>query len=278
MQNDAETVSIVIVNRNTIEHLSHLLFSIYRVLNRASLDRILVVDNASSDGSRELLTELQARSQAVPVELVLNRAPLRHGPSLNQAIDLLLAKRAISSESQPAGRYVLVLDSDAIVLQGELAVAMTSRLQAASAGLAGQFQYDALAEGYAHPCCLMLDLNRIGDLPHARFDDSGAPATRLHEELRRSQIPIVDIPVLSDHFALHVGRGTRRVRDHRTNGDSDADWKPHFHAIPEGPSIYEQFLQAYQRHLGGSDTDSLIKACLQNATIETTWLPAVVTT
>src|SRR6266436_1143899 len=62
-------VAIVTVNYNTAERLAHLLFSLYRILGRDQFHSIVVVDNASSDSSRQLLHALH---RAGLVEVILN--------------------------------------------------------------------------------------------------------------------------------------------------------------------------------------------------------------
>jgi GT2 family glycosyltransferase len=56
---DRKTVGIVTVNFNTRRLIAQLVFSLYRLLSRDQFAQIVVVDNASTDGSGELLEALQ---------------------------------------------------------------------------------------------------------------------------------------------------------------------------------------------------------------------------
>jgi glycosyltransferase involved in cell wall biosynthesis len=48
-------VAIVVANYNTRRLIAQLIFSLYRILGRDQFDELVVVDNASTDGSRQLL-------------------------------------------------------------------------------------------------------------------------------------------------------------------------------------------------------------------------------
>ena len=75
-----DRVSIVTVNYNTAENVAHLLFSIFRILGRDRIVEVVVVDNASTDGSVELL---QAMHGAGLIQLIANAKQRYHGPALN---------------------------------------------------------------------------------------------------------------------------------------------------------------------------------------------------
>jgi GT2 family glycosyltransferase len=94
-----ETVklSIVIVNWNTRELLAQCLESIYDPLSRKDIE-VFVIDNASSDGSSEMVKEWFPQ-----VRLIENEQNVGFARANNQAIH--------SCES----RYILLLNSDTIV-------------------------------------------------------------------------------------------------------------------------------------------------------------------
>ncbi len=63
-------VGVCFVSYNTAELTAQLLFSLFRVLGREQLAAVVAVDNASTDGSVELL---RAFSRAGHIDLIENR-------------------------------------------------------------------------------------------------------------------------------------------------------------------------------------------------------------
>lgn len=97
--NDFMDLSIVIPSYNTKALLGRCLTSIYASLTNESLMyEVIVVDNASSDGSSSLV-----RNKFPQTTLLLNKKNLGYGKANNQAI-----KKA-------RGKYILLLNSDIIV-------------------------------------------------------------------------------------------------------------------------------------------------------------------
>ena len=101
-------LSIVIVNYNTRELLRACLGSI--ALSHKKNDRweIIVVDNASSDGSPEEVKSLKSKVKSVKIHLITNKVNLGFAAANNRGI-----------RASP-GRYVLLLNSDAEVAPGTL--------------------------------------------------------------------------------------------------------------------------------------------------------------
>ncbi|MEN6426528.1 MAG: glycosyltransferase family 2 protein [Phycisphaerales bacterium] len=96
-------VTIVIVSWNTREILRDCLRSVYENAGPADFD-IIVVDNASTDGSVEMV-----RAEFAQVQLIANSDNRGFASANNQGI-------AVAT-----GRYVLLLNSDTIVLDGAIA-------------------------------------------------------------------------------------------------------------------------------------------------------------
>jgi N-acetylglucosaminyl-diphospho-decaprenol L-rhamnosyltransferase len=97
-----DMVSIVIVNWNTRDLLADLLNSVQE--HAPAVDsEILVVDNASSDGSQEMVTE-----RFPTVRLVANRSNVGFARGANQAI------------RESTGRYILLLNTDMLILEGAI--------------------------------------------------------------------------------------------------------------------------------------------------------------
>lgn len=90
-------VSIVIVNWNTKDLLRNCLKSIYQTVKNISYE-IIIVDNASSDGSRDMLTR-----EFPEVLLINNNENKGFGAANNQAFAVM------------RGKYALLLNTDAVL-------------------------------------------------------------------------------------------------------------------------------------------------------------------
>jgi GT2 family glycosyltransferase len=98
----AVDVSIIIVNWNTINLLRQCLASVYQETRGVGFE-VIVIDNASSDGSAEM-----AGKEFPEATLIVNTENLGFAAANNQGL-------AIAS-----GRYALLLNSDTIVLDGAI--------------------------------------------------------------------------------------------------------------------------------------------------------------
>src|SRR5262245_14358062 len=95
-------VSIIIVNWNTCGLLRDCLRSVY-VPGDAHRYEVIVIDNGSTDGSVEMV-----RSEFSPVNLVASPDNLGFAAANNLGI------------SMATGRYVLLLNSDTVVLENAI--------------------------------------------------------------------------------------------------------------------------------------------------------------
>jgi GT2 family glycosyltransferase len=93
-------VSVIIVNWNTKDILQNCLDSIYQTIDNLPCE-IIVVDNASSDGSTEMLQERYP--QVIKIYNKVNRG---FGAANNQAFAIM------------KGKYALLLNTDAILTPG----------------------------------------------------------------------------------------------------------------------------------------------------------------
>ncbi|HOW57838.1 MAG TPA: glycosyltransferase family 2 protein [Smithellaceae bacterium] len=93
-------VSVIIVNWNTRELLQQCLHSVYSTINNQTRE-VIVVDNASSDGSRSML------EQDFPdVIKIFNQQNRGFGAANNQGFAIM------------KGKYALLLNTDAILTEG----------------------------------------------------------------------------------------------------------------------------------------------------------------
>ena len=90
-------LSVIIINYNVKEFLLNLLGSLSKALKNISSE-IIIVDNASDDGSVEIL-----RKKFPKIKLIANKNNVGFGAANNQA--LKIAK----------GKYFLLINPDAIV-------------------------------------------------------------------------------------------------------------------------------------------------------------------
>ena len=90
-------LTVVVVNYNTA-HLLYRMFAALEAAKGALTLQVIVVDNASRDGSVEIL-----RAQFPSVELIENSINVGFGRANNQALPLV------------RGRYLLLLNTDAFV-------------------------------------------------------------------------------------------------------------------------------------------------------------------
>jgi len=135
-------VTIIVVNWNTKDYLVQCLASIF-VETEGITFEVIVVDNGSTDGSVELV------EQGFPqVKLIANTENKGFPAANNQGI-------AISH-----GKYVLLLNSDTIVLDGAIQKLITFVNQHPEAGAAGGLMLKR--DGSIDPICFLTRFDAIG--------------------------------------------------------------------------------------------------------------------
>jgi GT2 family glycosyltransferase len=170
------TLGIGVANYNTSRLIAQLVFSLYRLLGRDQFSELVIVDNGSSDGSRELLGALH---RAELIHLIQNRAQHYHGPALTQGVSWL-------ARAPAAVGYVWVLDSDVIVLRPDTVRDALAAARRAGAAAVGQKLGDPASNRLLQhnremldPSSLMFDPRRVWRDPIPPFLEDGAPATAL---------------------------------------------------------------------------------------------------
>jgi glycosyltransferase involved in cell wall biosynthesis len=257
-------VGIVVANSNTRDLIAQLIFSLYHLLGRDQFAELVVVDNASTDGSRELLNALHARGL---VHLIRNRAERYHGPALTQGVSWL-------ARQERRVDYVWVLDSDAVVLRRDTvreAQAVFSRAGVAVVGQrVGDPAYDRLLrrnQEMLHPCSLMFDPALVWRGPIPPFLEDGAPATAFQIAADAAGHRLVAFPFVEGGYVLHLGRGTlRRLADDGAKGNRYHDWAvrhrdPHFGGLEQGEVLYRSFRELFDGAVGDLRPETLVEAC-----------------
>ena len=269
-------VAIVFANYNTFELTSYLLFSLFRILGTENVSRIIAVDNNSTDGSKELLEKFAGLDM---IDLISNRKQNYHGPAINQAIRYLAAKERQPSEGKRT-RYIWILDSDVIILSNNTITDAVNFIKEQDAAAVGQFQYDALPEGYAHISSLLIDPGRAWKRNIEPFDRTGAPAANFQRSLRAHGLKVCDFPFRTDGYLLHLARGTLKAihdqdeRDHRQYQWAATHAVHHYHGDPSGPMIHERFLEIFGREVPELTSKNLLDACLRPERIKISLPPS----
>lgn len=170
---------------------------------------LLLIDNGSRDGSENVMRELQRQSTG-PIELLLNRKNLHHGPAMDQAL------RHVQTP------FVFFLDSDCEVRRGGFLEQMIERVQSDETHYAAGKKIFMNKRGfdipespgatpYLRPICMVVDRERYLSLPP--FERHGAPClTNMRAAVARGLV-LIHFPV--EEYVFHTGRGTARAHGYR---------------------------------------------------------------
>ena len=258
-------VAVVTVNWNTSGLLAGLVFSLCRVLGREKLSRIVVVDNGSSDGSRQLVGAL---ADAGIVDAVWNTRQRYHGPGLNDGVEYLRRRQADAREPRDHTGFIWTLDTDAAVLRADTLTDALAALSRSGAALCGEYQTGEMREGYAHVSSLLFDPARIWRRGFTPFEEHGVPALALQRSMLRWGVGRLDFPFRSRGYVVHLGHGTlRMVAEVGDRSNRYFDWArdhrdPHY-GDRRGEWLYEEFLGAFRAEAGDLSPRSIVDACLR---------------
>jgi glycosyltransferase involved in cell wall biosynthesis len=246
-------VAIVTVSYNTRELTAMLLWSIRRVLHWENQE-ILVVDNASTDGSRELLTEVR---DAGLCTLVVNDSNIGHGAALNQAVDQLA--RTSSAER------IWIVDSDCVVARPDAIASVFGRCPHAS--IVGEPQWDRWhARDRFGLYSLLVDPEVLQSLDGARFTHDGDPAFAVLDSAERAGISLAPFPFMAEGFLIHRGRGSLAAvaaageRDHPLYDWAVEHHEPHYGGVPGAPERYAALTEQFRGEVGSLLGRGLIAA------------------
>ncbi|MCP4214121.1 MAG: glycosyltransferase, partial [bacterium] len=154
LKGEIPVYSILMVVHNALEIVK---MSVMRTLRYLPDDaRLIVVDNASNDGTRQFL-ELCASKESI--QLIRVERNIGHGPGLE------LARRDIRSP------YIVTLDSDAFPLCANWLSQLRHRLNAQTK-VAGILHH----RDYIHPSCLMIARSTLEDFDLSFPDEKNRPS------------------------------------------------------------------------------------------------------
>jgi glycosyltransferase involved in cell wall biosynthesis len=260
-------VGVAVVSHNTRDLTAQTIYSLFRYV-RVPRFHLVVVDNASTDGSAQLLRPL---AEAGLCEVILNSDQRYHGPGLNQAIDHLARRQRAVPDGDRVG-YVWVLDSDCMVTRDDALSASADLMRRSGAGIVGQRTYDRWHHGDIMGLhCLLLDPRQIWREPITPFQEDGSPSDALQHSAAQAGVTAADFPFTSGGYAVHLGRGTLRAiaeADDRSN--RYLDWarthhEPHFMEQSDAPARYGELLRQFTAEVGDITPASMVTACAHYA-------------
>lgn len=256
-------VGVVIVNYNTRELVAQVIYSLYRHVRRPRF-HLVVIDNASTDGSPALL---KALSDAGMCDAILNSEQRYHGPGLNQGFDYL-AQRQVAVTERERLRYVWVLDSDCAVMRDNTLSAAVDVMRSTGAGIVGQWVYDDWHHGDMMGLhSLLVDPVLVWQSKITLFQEHGSPSEALQQAAAHAGVFAAEFPFTRSGYVVHIGRGTLRSvarNDERSNRyfawATDHN-EPHFMLEADAPALYRRFLGEFRADVGDVTAGSLINAC-----------------
>jgi hypothetical protein len=258
------SVGIVVANFNTCQLIAGLVFSLYRLLGPAEFSQLVIVDNASADGSRELLEALE---RAGLITLIRNSDQRYHGPALTQGISWLARRQSMVAPRHQLD-YVWLLDSDVIVLRPDTVRDAVAVLERPNVGAVGERAYDPWRQhSLLQLFSLMLDPALIWRTPLPPFLEDGSPSAALQVAAETSGLRLVGFPFLGERYVLHIGRGTLREIAHNRDTDNRYhDWATghrdyHYSGDPAGPQLHHEFNQLLASEAGDLNPVALADAC-----------------
>jgi hypothetical protein len=263
-------LAIVVVNFNTARLISQLLFSLYRILGRSEFTIVVVVDNGSTDGSRQIFESLAA---AQLIQLVANADQQYHGPGLNQGISWL-ANRQESADPADQIRYVWSLDSDVVVLRRDTARDALGAFEGTGAAAVGQIQDNPVTKravrnnpSMLSPFSLILDPVQIWQPSIPPFLEDGAPATGMQVAADADGLRLVSFPFVERGYLIHLGRGTlRTIAESRDTTNRYYKWAashhdPYYMGQEGAPSMYQRFCELFGEEVGDLTPERVTAAC-----------------
>jgi hypothetical protein len=266
----ARRVGIVVVNFNTARLISQLLFSLYRVLGRSEFAMVVVVDNGSTDGSREVLESL---AEAQLIHLVANAEQQYHGPALNQGISWLADRQAAAEPAQQI-RYVWLLDSDVVVLRRDTARDALAAFDGTGAAAVGQIQDNPMTRralrnnpSMLSPFSLILDPGQMWQPSIPPFLDDGAPATGMQVAADADGLRLVSFPFVERSYLIHLGRGTlRAIAESGDTTNRFYAWaaghnEPYYMGQEGAASAYQKFGEAFDEEVRDLTPERVTAAC-----------------
>jgi glycosyltransferase involved in cell wall biosynthesis len=222
---EPKSTSIVVVNYNTLTDIVRLIFSAYRIMGLDYINAIVVVDNNSDDGSRKVLKYLDEHNL---IHLISNDKQRYHGPGINQGINYLAN---LNSQGVIFTKYILILDSDVILLRKDLIPNAVEAIESSSAALAGEFDYHGEGVGLPHVSSILINPRYTWKWPVLPFIDHGTPSKFFYRSFRYKGLKMVDFKFNKENYLLHLGEGTlRAIYLQKKISNQYFNWSQNYHS------------------------------------------------
>lgn len=235
-------VAIVSVSYNTKELTALLLWSLHRVLELANFS-ILIVDNASTDGSAALLR--QARDAGL-CDVVENSTNLGHGPALNVAMNEAHVAKA---------DRVWILDSDCVITRPDAFAAPLAMFPEAAA--IGEAHWDKWREQMRLELySLVLDARALAAAGASPFNDDGDPAWDLLQAVGHAGLDMASFPFTADGYLVHLGRGSLAAvvsagdTKHPLYSWAVDHYEPHFGGFADAQQRHRRVMKQFRTEVG----------------------------
>jgi hypothetical protein len=234
--------TVVSVSWNTKELTALLLWSLHRILEPSDVS-ILVVDNASADGTAELLLDAQ---DAGLCSVLRNPTNVGHGPGLELALATDVARGA---------DRVWILDSDCVVARPN---ALRAPIEAhPDAAIIGEAHWDRWHGRDRHELYSLLVARAVLEHPDvAGFEAGGDPAWALLESAERAGLAASTFPFTADGYVVHLGRASLAAAV-ATNDTSNPlfPWatehhEPHFGGVDGARARYVELTRQFADEVG----------------------------
>lgn len=261
---DRARVGVVTASWNTRALLARMLYGVLRIVAGGTVVEVVVVDNASDDGSRELAQRL---AEAGIIRFIGNDSQRYHGPALTQGVNLLAD---LARHAEPVD-LIWALDSDVLVLRPDVVRAAAAAMSSFGAVFAAD--PDDYAPGPPRVtterlsmCSTLFDPAIVWQPGHRPFLEDGDPSRHLQADLTGAGHRRLAFPFCSDGYVLHLGRGTlaqvaaRDAIDNRYHAWAIERHEPHFALRADGAALASRFEERYRVAVPDDRIETLVDA------------------